>query len=142
MTKLEQDVVHRKLRIIQQALLELERVRGLSLVEYRADLWRRKAVERFLQEAIEAASDTAAHLLVSAGRPAPVDYFTGYLDLASLGVLTPELARALAPSAGLRNRLVHEYDDLDDALVHASVLRALDLLPQFVKGVLGFLGRS
>jgi uncharacterized protein YutE (UPF0331/DUF86 family) len=138
-TSLEREVVLRKLASIQRALGELEKVRDLSLDQYRADLWRRKAVERFLQEALEAASDAAAHLLASAGRPAPADYFTAYLDLAELGVLSVELADELAPSAGLRNRLVHEYDDLDDGIVLRSVSRAIELLPRFVAAVLGWL---
>lgn len=32
-----------------------------------------------------------------------------------------ELADELAPSAGLRNRLVHQYDDIDDAIVLRAV---------------------
>lgn len=40
------------------------------------------------------------------------------------GVLTPELAERLAPAAGLRNRLVHEYDELDDQVVLGAVAEA------------------
>jgi uncharacterized protein YutE (UPF0331/DUF86 family) len=34
------------------------------------------------------------------------------------------LAETLAPAAGLRNRLVHEYDVIDDAIVLDAVGRA------------------
>ncbi|VEP13873.1 conserved hypothetical protein [Hyella patelloides LEGE 07179] len=37
-----------------------------------------------------------------------VSNFEAFIELAKYGVLTEDLARELAPSAGLRNRLVHE----------------------------------
>ncbi|MBI2864002.1 MAG: hypothetical protein HYX94_05520 [Chloroflexi bacterium] len=52
-----------------------------------------------------------------------------------------DLALRLAPSAGLRNRLVHEYDVLGDAIIHASLGEALDLYPQYVEAILSFLAR-
>lgn len=128
-------VVLRKLAIIQTAVAELERVRRLTLAEYRADLWRKKAIERFLQEAVEAAVDCGAHLLVRRGRPAPPDLYSTFAALAADGILDPALAARLAPSAGLRNRLVHEYDALDDTRVHAAIGAAVDDLTAFVAAV-------
>lgn len=132
MTQLDVAVVRRKLGLIQQALIALGTVRGLTLAEYQADLFRKKAIERFLQEAIEAAVDCASHVVVRAGRPAPADLYSSFLALADLGAIDRALAEALAPSAGLRNRLVHEYDTLDDAKVHAAVGTACDLLARFI----------
>lgn len=51
------------------------------------------------------------------------------------GIVPASLAQALAPATGLRNRLVHECDDLDDAKVHASIAKAVRLLPQFTAAV-------
>lgn len=45
------------------------------------------------------------------------------------------LARQLAPSAGLRNRLVHGYDAIDDAKVHAAMTTMLALYPRLIDGV-------
>ena len=36
-----------------------------------------------------------------------------FTRLAELGVLDAEFARRIARAAGLRNRLVHEYEDID-----------------------------
>ena len=135
MTQLDVSVVRRKLALIQQALLALETVRALTLEQYQSDLFRKKAIERFLQEAIEAAIDCSSHLVVRAGKPAPADLYSSFLALADLGVIDRALATALAPSAGLRNRLVHEYDTLDDTKVHAAVGTACDQLGQFIAAV-------
>lgn len=69
------------------------------------------------------------------GHTVPDDYFGGFTKLGDLGVLPAELARALAPSAGLRNRLVHEYDAIDDGKVLAAVGTTLDLYPRYIRAI-------
>ena len=117
----------------------LERLGGLR--ESLPDL-ERKAAERLLQEAIEAALDINAHLIAEHGRAVPDDYYGGFLALADLEVLAEDLARQLAPSAGLRNRLVHEYETIDDAKVLAAIGAMLELYPRFVEAVESFLTKS
>ena len=51
----------------------------------------------------------------------PEEYYGGFLKVGQIGVLPADLAGALAPWAGLRNRLVHEYETIDDAMILASV---------------------
>lgn len=62
--------------------------------------------------------------------------------MADLGVLPPELGRSLAPSAGLRNRLVHEYEALDDAKVLVPIGTLLELYPRYVQAVEAYLAKS
>mgnify|MGYP002781190568 FL=1 len=61
------------------------------------------------------------------------------LAVGAAGFIPMPLADALAPAMGQRDRLVHEYDDLDDAKVHASIPDALRLLPQFAAAVAHYL---
>ena len=110
-------------------------IREIPPSEYRRRVWERKGVERVLQEAIEAALDVNAHLIAELGHDVPDDYFGGFMKLGQLGILSDELATALAPSAGLRNRLVHEYDALDDAKVLAAVGTILDLYPRYIQAI-------
>jgi uncharacterized protein YutE (UPF0331/DUF86 family) len=51
---------------------------------------------------------------------------------------------ALAPyaCAGLRNRIAHEYDEIDPARVHASLETALLDLPEWMRCVLDFVERT
>ena len=57
-----------------------------------------------------------------------------------LGVISPDLASLLAPSAGLRHRLVHEYDEIDDAIILAAVRSARSLYPAYLEAVESYLG--
>jgi uncharacterized protein YutE (UPF0331/DUF86 family) len=90
---------------------------------HRQHLYERRAAERLLQEAIEAALDINAHLIAERGRAVPDDSYGGFLALAELQILGDDLARELAPSAGLRNRLVHGYGTPDDRKVLAAIGR-------------------
>lgn len=135
MTPIDAAVVRRKLGHIMASLDLLRPMRTLSFEDYRARVWERKGVERVLQEAIEAALDVNAHLIAERGHDVPDDYFGGFVKLGELGILPAELARDLAPSAGLRNRLVHEYDTIDDAKVLAAVGTMLDRYPRYIQAI-------
>ena len=135
-------VIRRKLGHIIESLRALTPLARLTPGEYRERLYERKAAERLLQEAIEAALDINAHLIAEHGRAVPEDYYSGFPALAGLGILSRELADQLAPSAGLRNRLVHEYEGLDDARVLAAITTILTLYPQYVGAIEAFLTRG
>lgn len=51
------------------------------------------------------------------------------------GVIPDSLAHSLAPAAGLRSRLVHEYDSIDDAIVLAAVGDACRRFAEYVAAV-------
>jgi hypothetical protein len=80
-------------------------------------------------------SHRRAHLISELGGEVPEEYYGGFLKVGQLGVLSADLAGALAPSAGLRNRLVHEYETIDDAKVLASVGVLLQLYPRYILAV-------
>ena len=142
MTPADPAVLRRKLGVIAENLKALEPVTKLPLDRYRADLFTRKGTERLLQELIEAAIDLNTHLILQEGHQPPDDYYHGFLRLAEIGILAPELATALAPSAGLRNRLVHEYDTIVDAIVLDAVRKAQDLDPKYVAAVERYLQKA
>ena len=135
MSPIDAAIVRAKLGHIMTSLDLSRPMRDMPLAEYRERVWERKGIERVLQEAIEAALDINVHMIAERGAAVPDDYFGGFIKLGELGVLSAELARVLAPSAGLRNRLVHEYDVIDDARVLAAVGTILDLYPRYIAAV-------
>ena len=135
MTEIDAALVRRKLRRIRANLDRLADVESLSLDAYRAAPFTPKATERLLQETVDAAVDVNLHVLrAGAGEPPP-DYYESFVRLGCAGVIPEELARDLAPSTGLRNRIVHEYDELDDAIILAAVSRARRGFAQYVEAV-------
>jgi uncharacterized protein YutE (UPF0331/DUF86 family) len=109
-TDVDAALVRRKLARIARNLDDLKTVQDLDLSAYIEDRFRQKGTERLLQETVETAVDVNLHLLRAAGVPSPPDYFRSFIELGRHGVIPLALADRLAPSTGLRNRLVHEYD--------------------------------
>jgi len=139
---IDRGLLTRKLSNLQQALDELTRYAPPTLAQYRTDTLRRRATERLLPVIIETAVDINMHLAtVVLGRPSP-DYYSSFGDAAAAGAVSHALAQSLAPSAGLRNRLVHEYNQIDDEIVFAAAKGARGLYQRYLESVLTFLARQ
>ena len=117
MTPVSPEVLKRKLAVIVQNLQALEPVSRLTVEEYRQNFFQKKGTERLMQELIEAAIDINIHIITQLGGSAPDDYYQSFIKLGEKGAIPIGLAQELAPSAGLRNRLVHEYDAIDDTII-------------------------
>jgi len=138
MTNIDIPVVVNKLELISRYLISLKRFEQISLNEYLNDFDKQLIVERLLQLMIQAAIDINDHILsrmniVISRR----SNFEAFIELSKCGVLTAELAGRLAQSAGLRNRLVHEYDDIDSSQVFRAINFALQQYPIYVQQVNG-----
>ena len=135
MSPVEAEIVRRKLAVIIENLKALDPIKEMTNEEYIADLYKRKATERLLQELIEAAIDINTHIIVQSGNSVPDDYYESFIRAGELKVISIELAERLAPSAGLRNRLVHEYDLLEHSMVLDAVRTAEKLYPEYIKEI-------
>jgi uncharacterized protein YutE (UPF0331/DUF86 family) len=138
------DLVRRKLHLISEDLARLLPFREVSLEELQADDVRMAAVERMLERIVMRAVDVNEHLLseLATGREpriARLSYRDTFLRLTDLGVYDQPLAERIAASAGLRNILVHDYNDVDRRIVHASIRSCLEDYREYVEKVDRFL---
>ena len=142
MTPLEAAIVRKKLAVIIENIKALEPMKGMAGEDYIEDLYRRKATERLLQELIEAAIDINTHIIVQTGHTAPDDYYDSFIKAGELKIITGDLAQKLAPSAGLRNRLVHEYDQIEHSIVLDAVKTADSLYSQYIREITSYISRQ
>jgi uncharacterized protein YutE (UPF0331/DUF86 family) len=84
------------------------------LAEDPADAYARRYA---VQAAAQASIDLANHVIASEGWRVPDDYGDAFAVLAEREVIPQDLADRLSALAGLRNLLVHLYDDIDDERV-------------------------
>ena len=122
-------------------LKALEPIKDMTGDEYVRDLYKRKATERLLQEIIEAAADINTHIIVQTGHTVPDDYYGTFIKVGELNIISTDLAEKLAPSAGLRNRLVHEYDLIDHSLVLEAVRMAEEFYSKYVKEIEDYISK-
>ena len=141
MSPIEVEIVKRKLAVIVENLKALEPIKNMKRYDYERDIYKRKATERLLQELIEAAIDINTHLIVGTGSPAPEDYYESFIKAGEYKIIPQALAEELAPSAGLRNRLVHDYDQIDHSLILKAVKMAEELYPEYVKEITNYISQ-
>jgi uncharacterized protein YutE (UPF0331/DUF86 family) len=133
MTGARNDVARRKLAALGDHLHELERILPSTLSAYERDGVRRRAVERLLQLLVESAADLFQRLLVLRSVAAPQDYRGIFRAAAKAGLVPEDLLGRLDPFASLRNVLVHEYDEVDDAVVFTEAGRALPVFARVLE---------
>lgn len=142
MTGLDNAVVHRKLQKIIKYLVALKPLARLDPTTYLNDFNQQLIAERLLHLMVEAAADLNSYLLVRSGQTPPETYYDSFIAAGRQEIIDLELAQQLAPSAGLRNRLVHEYDEIDPLIVFEAIPFALELYPQFVEQVQIYLAQN
>jgi uncharacterized protein YutE (UPF0331/DUF86 family) len=98
--------------------------------------------ERYLERIVNRAIDINMHIIRVLGDAPPDDYTGSFTHLATLRVLTPALAHAIAPAAGARNILVHEYDNVDMHLFYSSLTDAVQYFPQYIGAINAFIEKQ
>lgn len=91
-----------------------------------------------VQASAQICIDVANHLISSEGWRVPRDFRDAFTVLEERGVLDKNLADRLRALTGLRNRLVHLYEEVDDGLVHRAIREGLDDLDAFARTVARF----
>jgi uncharacterized protein YutE (UPF0331/DUF86 family) len=126
---LSPDVLARKLAKLRVFLSDLRPYEGASPPTVEEDHYQ---VERLLQLLVEVATDILAHELARLG-VVPASYRDTVRKAVEEGLLPEELGESLERAAGLRNLLVHLYEDLDMEILAASVEPALNDFGEFLK---------
>lgn len=135
MTNIDTVIVTTRLELITRYLDKLNKFNRINLEDYLNNFDNQLIVERLLQLMTQAAIDINEHILSKLIPGNSITNFEAFIELGKYGIIPPELGRQLAPSAGLRNRLVHEYDDIDSNQVFKAINFALQQYPLYVQQV-------
>jgi uncharacterized protein YutE (UPF0331/DUF86 family) len=138
---IDRELVTRKLALITADLKALAPLAAKPLDEFLASGTDEVLAERYLERIIGRMLDLNYHLIVESGMRPPKDYYESFTELAKLGTLPAAFAGRIAACAGLRNRLVHEYDDIDMERVYEAVASALRDVPEYLRLVQRFVER-
>jgi len=134
----DRTLVTRKMALILQDMPRLEAIGRLTRDDYLSNDINELAAERLLERIIGRMIDINYHLIMESSGVPPRDFFDSFLRLGDVGVLPREAARAMAPAAGLRNRLAHEYNEIDPVKVQEAVRAAVTQVPQYLEAVQRF----
>lgn len=135
----DRDLVTRKLLLILADLERLGPVGHAGLDAFLAEPDQQLVAERLLERIIGRMIDVNYHLITQAGEAPPSDYHASFERLAPLGVLDAGFARRIARAAGLRNRLVHEYEAIDARKLYDALTPAREDMAAWIASVQRYL---
>ncbi len=125
--RLDPEVVEARLRLMREALEDLDAVGEVNADRLETDRLALRVVERCLSHLVDLATDINAHVAAARLQSAPRDLTESFDLAAHAGLISAELARELRGSAGLRNVIIHVYGRLDTR-------RLAEVVPDAVRG--------
>ncbi|MFA5961815.1 MAG: HepT-like ribonuclease domain-containing protein [Parcubacteria group bacterium] len=132
---IDKELITRKITFINKDLSELKKLNALSLKTYLSKADYEVMAERYLERIIGRTIDINYHILSELENQIPTDYYNSFIALGKKKYLPSKLSEALANSAGLRNRLAHEYDEIDEKKVFAAINSCLKDVPKYLKNI-------
>ncbi len=139
---IDRELITRKLALIMSDLKALAPFANKTLEDFLAGEIDEVVAERYLERIVGRMIDVNYHLITEAGNVPPPDYYQSFTQLGTLGVLPHPFARQIAACAGLRNRLVHEYDEIDPQRVHEAAASAVRDVPEYLRHVRAHLDQA
>lgn len=115
-------------------LKKLEPFKAKKKEEILQDPYLQDIIERNLEVAAQAVIDIANRIISIEGLEKPRDYFEAILRLGESDILPLDFAKKLAPLAGFRNILVHDYMDINWDEVYKN-LHQLNDISRFMNNV-------
>ena len=125
--------VRRLLETLTRYRDQLAELRDLPVQDYLSD--HALAGRYLVQICAQTSIDLANHVIASSRWRTPSDFRDAFTVLEENSVLEADLSERLRALAGLRNRLVHLYHDVDDLLVHAALPEGLRDLEDFSRAI-------
>ncbi len=116
-----------KLNLILERIADIEDWTSIEISDFAYDKKTRLAVYKAFQELAEAAFDIVA-MACRDSRIISKDDYANVEALYHKNIIEESIKNALVESNGLRNRLVHRYNTLDDTTAFESIQ---NLLPYF-----------
>jgi uncharacterized protein YutE (UPF0331/DUF86 family) len=121
-----------KLIKMQEYIEQLKKIKPDSYSEYKNNLVTKYAIERIIQLIIDLAIDINNILLAYLKKPPAADYFNSFIQLAECHLLDQSFALKIAPSTGMRNRLVHEYEKINDEIIYNNLNNVIEMYSKYV----------
>ena len=113
---LDQNFISKKLNLIKDYLEELEKIIRLDQKEIAGNFVNLRTLERNFQLIVDEMLDINLHIIRELELKSPADFQNTFEILGQAGVLPLEFAVKIAPVVGLRNRIVHRYEQIDRKL--------------------------
>lgn len=114
-----------KINEIEQYLEELYEILPAEFEDYKNNIEKKAACERYFEKIMEAVIDLAFLIIKNKSLKIPDDDSKAFAVLAETNIIDNNLCKKLQEAKGMRNFLVHQYDKTDDSLVFETIKEEL-----------------
>lgn len=139
---LDKEFIKTKIELIQSDLEKLEELKGYTIGQIAADFLKWNTLQLLLVKIIGRAIDINAHIIAEKGdlkERAPVNSRETFLRIGEMEILPREFAELIAGSASFRNKIIHEYNELDEKKVYTTVDEALEQYTKYCQYILDYI---
>ncbi len=114
-----------KINEIEEFLEELKQIVPNTLQEYKTNIEKKAACERYAEKIIEAITDLAFLTIKLRKLRIPADDADAFDIVSENKIISEALAKKLQDAKGMRNILAHQYGKTDDRIVFNSLTKEL-----------------
>ena len=139
---IDREFIKRKIDLIEQNLQRLTELKGLTFDEVAKDFFKYSALKLVLMEIIGRAIDINEHLIAEISEKdtrTPLSYRETFLSLVDFKILPEEFALEISKSAGFRNAIVHDYNNLDKYIVYTTIDESIVQYTQYCHYIIDYL---
>ncbi len=133
--QLDDESVVAKIRAMRRLLDQLVALGPVDRERLANDFGAQLVAERIVSQLVDLAAAINTHVTTVELHEAPHDLTQSFALAARAGLIDKQLAEALAPSAGLRNILIHVYLELDLDRFVAAIPMAIDQYGEYIRQV-------
>lgn len=134
------EIIYKKLAVLLKYYKEFRTITdNITLEEYKNNIMKKRSIEREIQLIVEFATDINNIILKKLESAPAKDYFNSFIELSENDIISIDFALAIAPSTGLRNILVHEYQTIDDSIVYKSISNIMTLYKRYLRLISDYL---
>ena len=125
-----------KIDEIEKYLRELKGIAPESLQEYKSNIEKKAACERYVEKIVEAVTDIAFLMIKLKKLEIPEDDVDAFNILLNHKIIGSSLSAKLKNAKGMRNIIAHEYCKIDDGIVFDSIAEELEEdVSEFIKAI-------
>lgn len=136
---LDKNFINKKISLIKDYLQELEGIIGLDQKEIIGDVKNLRMLERDLQLIVDEILDINLHFIKELELKSPADFQSTFEILAGAKVIPKEFATKIAPVVGLRNKIVHRYEEIDNKRLVEQVQKEYQDFVDYIKYINDYL---
>jgi uncharacterized protein YutE (UPF0331/DUF86 family) len=135
-------LIQKKINKIENYTKEIEPLLKFSVDEIMSDVLKLRTLERNFQLIVDTMLDINTHIIAAENLKAPDNLQETLSILGEAGILPLEFIEKFAPAVGLRNKIVHDYEKIDQKKVITDLKNEMEQFARYIVYIDEFINKK